>query len=126
MKFISRGPGYGLFLTSTEAVLALRNKSRAQEAGQQAVVRMRLLEANPEAHVEGQDELQGKSNYYIGNDPEKWRTGVATYARVQYRNVYPGIDMVYYGNSASLSTTSWSRPALILAASRLALTVSML
>jgi hypothetical protein len=101
VKFISRGPGYGLFLTSTDAVLALRNKSQAQ-GGQQAVVRMRLLEANPDAHVEGHDELQGKSNYYVGNDPEKWRTGVATYARVQYRNVYPGIDMVYYGNQRQL------------------------
>jgi hypothetical protein len=101
VKFISRGPGYGLFLTSTEAVLVLRKKSRAQDE-QQDVVRMQLLKANAAPHVEGQDELPGKSNYFIGNDPAKWRAGVANYARVQYRSVYPGIDMVYYGNQRQL------------------------
>jgi VCBS repeat-containing protein len=48
--------------------------------------------------VSGQDELPGKVNYFIGNDPKKWRANVPTYAKVAYRDVYPGIDLVYYGN----------------------------
>lgn len=100
VKFLARGPGYGLFLTANEAVLTLKKSSDKTE--QQAVVRMKLLGANAEPHVAGQDELPGKSNYFIGNDPAKWRTGVANYAKVQYRDVYPGVDMVYYGNQRTL------------------------
>jgi hypothetical protein len=63
-----------------------------------SVLRMKLVGANAGAGVTGADELPGKVNYFIGNDPEKWRTDVSTYAQVRYRNVYPGIDLVYYGN----------------------------
>ena len=62
------------------------------------VVRLRLVGANPNAAVAGEDELPGKVNYFIGNDPKKWRTNVPTYAKVKYRDVYPGVDLVYYGN----------------------------
>ena len=62
------------------------------------VVRLRLLGANAYAAVAGADELPGKVNYLLGNDPQKWRTNVPTYAKVKYSNVYPGIDLVYYGN----------------------------
>jgi hypothetical protein len=65
-------------------------------------LRMKLVGANPEARVEGLDELPGKSNYFIGNDPKKWRTGVSNYSKVKYQNVYPGIDLVYYGNQRQL------------------------
>ncbi len=65
------------------------------------VIRLRLAGAKPNAEVSGQDELPGKVNYFIGNDPKKWRTNVPTYAKVKYRNVYPGIDLVYYGNGSA-------------------------
>jgi hypothetical protein len=68
----------------------------------QAVVRMQLLGANPAPQVVGLEELPGRSNYFIGNDPKKWRTNVPTYARVKYANVYPGVDLVYYGNQGQL------------------------
>ena len=58
--------------------------------------------ANPKAKVVGLDELPGKSNYFIGNDPKKWRTNVPSYARVKYEGVYPGVDLVYYGNQRQL------------------------
>jgi hypothetical protein len=73
---------------------------RFAESGDGPVLRMRLVGANAIASVTGADELPGKSNYFIGNDPENWRTNVANYAKVKYRNVYPGVDMVYYGNQA--------------------------
>lgn len=62
------------------------------------VVRLRLVGASRSAEVTGSDELPGKANYFIGNDPKKWRTNVPTYAKVRYQNVYPGVDLEYYGN----------------------------
>jgi hypothetical protein len=61
---------------------------------------MQFLGANPEPHVIGLEELPGKSNYFIGNDPENWRTEVSNYARIEYQEIYPGIDLYFYGNSA--------------------------
>jgi Bacterial Ig-like domain (group 3)/Beta-propeller repeat len=63
---------------------------------------MKLRNANLAAKVTGQDELAGTSNYFIGNDPAKWRTNVPTYAKVKYEGIYPGIDLVYYGNQRQL------------------------
>ncbi len=67
-----------------------------------AVLRMKLVGANPAPQVEGLDELPGKSNYFRGNDPSKWRSNVSQYAKVRYRNVYPGVDVVYYGNQGQV------------------------
>ncbi|MGH9510407.1 MAG: SBBP repeat-containing protein, partial [Terriglobales bacterium] len=78
----------------------LEAESRETTAG--AVVRMKLVGANPTPRLEGLDELPGKSNYFIGNDPNKWRTNVPNYARVRYREVYSGVDLVYYGNQRQL------------------------
>jgi hypothetical protein len=61
-------------------------------------LRMRLVGANGHAAAAGADELPGKVNYFIGNDPKKWRINVPTYAKVKYQGVYPGTDLVYYGN----------------------------
>ena len=69
---------------------------------QSAVVRMKLVGANPSPRVSGLEELPGKSNYFIGNDPSQWRTNVPHYAKVQYNDVYPGVDLVYYGNQRQL------------------------
>jgi hypothetical protein len=63
---------------------------------------MSLAGANPAATVTGLEELPGTRNYLIGNDPAKWRTNVPTYAKVKYQSVYPGIDLVYYGNPQHL------------------------
>lgn len=95
VQFLSRGAGYTLFLTSDGAVLALGGR-------QESVLHMKLEGANPRAKVTGAEALPGKSNYLIGNDPRKWRASVPTFAKVQYRNVYPGVDLVYYGNQGQL------------------------
>ena len=63
---------------------------------------MKLVGANPNPKVSGMEELPGKSNYFIGNDPKKWRTNVPNYAKVEYKDVYPGVDLVYYGNQGQL------------------------
>ena len=119
VKFLSRGRGYSLFLTPTGAVLALRKSegdrgkdnsalARRTERVQAtkfidtAVLRMHLLGANPEPKIAGREELPGKANYFVGNDPAKWRANVPTYARVHYEAIYPGIDLVYYGTQRQL------------------------
>ena len=63
---------------------------------------MRLVGANPSPQVVGLDELPGKSNYFLGNDPKKWHTNVPNYSKVQYKDIYPGIDLIYYGNQRQL------------------------
>jgi uncharacterized repeat protein (TIGR01451 family) len=109
VRFKARGLDYGLFLTANEAVLALRSKmSEAVGEGSPQppealkVLRMKLLGANSKAKVSGLDELPGKLNYFIGNDPRKWRKNIPTYSRVRYRNAYPGIDLIYHGNQQQL------------------------
>jgi hypothetical protein len=120
VEFVSRGKGYTLALTSTEAVMALtrpfsrrgplattdRIGNRAQPAPMAqpplSIVHMKLVGANAASAVGGLDAQPGKINYIIGKDPEKWRTNVPTYAKVRYQNVYPDIDMVYYGNQRQL------------------------
>jgi hypothetical protein len=121
VKFISQGSGYKLFLTATKAVMTL-NSSRESKAKDQksfikdnkldrglqtpsldqTVLQMQLVGANPAPGITGIDLLPGKSNYFIGNDPKEWRTNIAQYAKVRYQNVYPGVDMVYYGNQRQL------------------------
>jgi beta-propeller repeat-containing protein len=115
VKFLSRGRGYTLFLTPTEAVLAL-SEPQAEERSVHlrqtlplthrkaltSVLRMRLVGANPAPHASGLEELPGKSNYFIGNDPKKWRMNVPNYAKVKYEGIYPGVDLVYYGKQRQL------------------------
>jgi hypothetical protein len=63
---------------------------------------MRLVGANEGALAEGANQLSGKTNYFVGNDPSKWRTAVPTYSSVRYAEVYPGVEVVYYGNQRQL------------------------
>jgi uncharacterized repeat protein (TIGR01451 family) len=102
VKFLSRGSGYGLFLTSDEAVLELHRSSKQQPPTVNSVIRMRLDGASSSANVIGTSPLSGKSNYFIGNDPSKWRQNIPQFGRVEYQAIYPGIDLVYYGNQGQL------------------------
>jgi hypothetical protein len=114
VKFYARGNGYGLFLTPDSAVLALTPRPRAgarSNAGlhqtsiketNPEVLRLRLIGGETAAKVTGESRLPGNANYFIGNDPAMWRTNVPTYASVRYENVYPGIDLTYYGNHRRL------------------------
>ncbi len=112
VKFLARGAGYGLFLTGDEAVLSLQQTSRvetrlaASKAGTQkptaSVIRMRLDGTNSTTNIHGTQPLPGKSNYFIGNDPSKWHRGIPQFGGVEYQSVYPGIDLVYYGNQQQL------------------------
>jgi hypothetical protein len=93
VKFMARGSKYGLFLTNQEAVLSLSHTTPVQ---------MSLVKSNPDSEVAGTEILPGKSNYLIGKDPSRWHRDIPQYARVRYSQVYPGIDLIYYGKQGEL------------------------
>ena len=85
-QFTARTPGMELYITSHGTVMVMNGS---------AVIRMNLPGAK---RTTGLQKLPGVSNYFLGNDPQQWRTGVPHYARVESKGIYPGIDVVYYGN----------------------------
>src|SRR6266851_4259707 len=102
-RFLARGAGYSLFLNSEGAVLALQHGYDAAHPGRNVeAVAMKLVGANFDASVRGTGTLPGKTNYFLGNDPTKWLHNVPQFARVQYDNVYSGINLVFYGNQGRL------------------------
>ena len=98
VKFTARGQGYSLFLTPTEAVMTLQQA----QSNRPRALRMKLAGANPDPVVTGLEPTGTVSNYYLGSDPSKFRTGVPHFAKVKYAQVYAGIDAVYYGNQRTL------------------------
>ena len=136
VKFFLRGGRYTMYLTSSEAVFALRRPPAGIEAPRDSfaqsiswlgigssgpslgvaypraeieknraeieAIGMKLLGANPQAEIAGASALPGRVSYFIGNDPSKWIRSVPTYARVEYRGIYPGVDLLYYGNEQQL------------------------
>src|SRR5262249_44507243 len=126
VRYLARGSGYGLFLTATGAVLSLETLAAppvdtqlgpssvsvigspfsVPQSSPQSVtgvaLAMNLVGANPATQATGLDQLPGTTNYFIGNDPSQWHTDLANYGRVQYQDVYPGVNLVYYGNQQQL------------------------
>jgi hypothetical protein len=97
VKFLARSAGYALFLTGNEAVLRFQNKHAGNgDSMDPSVLRMKLENTNAKSKVTGLSELPGKSNYFIGNNPEKWRADMPNYAQVKYESIYPGVDLIYY------------------------------
>ncbi len=123
-QFLARGAGYSLFLTGNEAVFVMSRRDKqapsslepakhreTQEATNSALprtttrtalLRMNLVGTNSILAAEGLEEQAGKANYFIGNDSTKWQVNIPTFSRVQYKNVYSGIDLTYYGNQRQL------------------------
>jgi Beta-propeller repeat/Abnormal spindle-like microcephaly-assoc'd, ASPM-SPD-2-Hydin len=126
VQFVSRGPGYAVYLTSGGMVMALKPTGTVTQQGTEAaastaaataatpsgkssapakvnlqVVRFDLV-GGAAPNVSGQDLQLGKVNYFVGNDPKKWHTNVPTYGKVLYQGVYPGIDLVYYNHAGQL------------------------
>ena len=124
VKFLSRGKGYSLHLSPTGATFTLRKRvktegakpgiletaqrhpprnlrRRARSTGfeiKTSTIKIGFAGANPQPGMIGEDKLVSKTNYQVGDDPAKWQLGVANYAKVRYADIYPGIDLVYYGN----------------------------
>ncbi len=113
VKFLTRGNSYSVLLGTKEAVLHLERRTPTQDqspadrqvtskSNQQARVSMKFIGANSNPRVTGQSEISGKSNYFIGKDPKRWRTGVTNYSKVRYQEIYQGVDLVFYGKDHDL------------------------
>ena len=103
IRFLCSMPGVSLYLTSDGAILSLNS----------ATASLRLAGASRRFEPEALDRLPGLTNYLVGNDRSQWLTGIAQYGRVQYRQAYPGIDVIYYGNGRKLNTISRLLPEQI-------------
>src|SRR5262249_36508143 len=80
----------------------------APSAAPVPTVHMQIVGANPAATVAGVDPLVTKGNYFLGNDPNHWHTNVPTFGRVEYHDVYPGIDLAYYSSQHSVVSSQHS------------------
>ncbi len=129
VKYMARGNGYKLYLTSSQAIFTLHKQGgdsdvrrmmmdrrigparvramlrrRAQQESKAAVaaVHMRMLGENPSVQLLAGAPQPGMVNYLIGNDPSKWHSGVPLFGLVSYRDIYPGIDLAFQGNGKHL------------------------
>ena len=119
VQYVAHGQDYQLFLTHQEAVLTLRSSEpvlvsprdrvaylkavrEAQQSAKVSILRLQLAGASSSAEIEGVNPLPGKTNYFVGDDPKNWHTDVPNYSRVAYRGIYPGVDVVFYGNQRRL------------------------
>jgi len=121
VQFLARGRGYALFLTSTQAVLSLRDSRAGSKPGRKAsrdrldihprakleagatrVLRMNLRGANLQPEPKGLDRLPGIVNRFVGANPKQWHTEIETFSKISYHEVYSGIDLVYYGREGQL------------------------
>jgi len=129
VKYLAQGSGYTVFLSGEDTTLLLHAQSgenslapRAQSLSARntksatspgAALRLSLTGTSPRAQVESLDIQPGESNYLIGNDPSKWRRGVPHFSRVKYQAIYPGVDLVYYGNQGQLESDYILAPGAI-------------
>jgi len=98
VDFLCRAGGMTLWLAGGESVMALQGS----EGESASVVRMRLVGAAARPLAVGEREQASRSNYLLGAEPAQWHTGVANFYAVRYRDVYPGIDLVYHGDRQRL------------------------
>lgn len=127
-QFVARGPAYDLFLTSTDAVFNFGTSAKgnvryrlqadvsvgitagwsfvasrnAREGRSSGAIRLRLIGVKPDLTPKGRGPVATYSNYLVGKNPHNWHTHVPQFAEVWYPSVYPGVDLVYYGNSYQL------------------------
>ena len=110
VQFLSRGAGYAIFLAPGKVVLNLERQKPASapatgqtpEAASADTLRMSLIGANAKANAVGLAPQPGVVSYFIGNDPKNWRSGIPTYGKVNYGQIYPGVDLIFYGNQRQL------------------------
>jgi len=131
VRFLARGSGYSLLFTDTEAVISLphlvaegvaktvlqlpvsqpapsfeartENLISANDRRQASeVVRIKLNGASSSVRATSEDSLPGTVNYFVGNERAKWMSNIPTFGRIRYSDVYPGIDLIYYGNHQQL------------------------
>lgn len=99
VRFVAKGGGDNLFLTGDQAVFAVPTTT---DPAVTDVLRMNLVGARARPEVVGLEKMRGTSNYLVGSDRSKWQTGVANFTKVAYRDMYPGVDLVFHGANGAL------------------------
>ncbi len=118
VKFLSRGFGYSLFLTQSEAILKLHSEKtnnknlnsngknitsdENREGEKLSVLKIKFVGCNPVSKISGKENLVSRSNYIMGKDSKNWRIDIPNYAEIQYKDIYSGIDLIYYGKQQQL------------------------
>jgi hypothetical protein len=103
VQFTAESDGLSLFLTPAKAVINLNAPANADtKAARSAALSINVVGANTDAPLTGIEQLPGRSNYLVGNDPARWQRDVPSFAKIEQKNVYRGIDLVYYGNGRQL------------------------
>ncbi len=96
-KFLAHGRGFSALFKKNEADFFLTGHDAVS-----GLLRVTLINASDDAAMSGEERLPGTVNYFIGDDPGKWHTGLPTFERLRYSKVYPGTDLIYYGNKGHL------------------------
>ncbi len=96
-RFVARGAGYVVGVTGREATVGLK-----ASGSKGAAVTMRLVGSQQASAATARKPLPGVTNHLLGNKPGQWQLGVRGHAEVEYRDVYPGVAIVYYGNEGQL------------------------
>ncbi|MBP9664100.1 MAG: SBBP repeat-containing protein, partial [Pyrinomonadaceae bacterium] len=104
VHYLARGRGYSMMLADGRALVALQNDDRS------AVLEMSIAGAHAGSAITAENELEGKVNYLTGSDPADWKTDIATFEKVRYREIYRGIDLIFYGNQQELEFDFIVRP----------------
>jgi uncharacterized repeat protein (TIGR01451 family) len=122
VKFLSRGPGYSMFLAHNEMVLSVQLQTNqavhSKPTGSwlqnrrdsrtplpikpRAELHISLKGAQDHPAIEGVGPSQSSVSYFMGNDQSQWHPSVPTFAKIIYHDAYPGVDLVYYGNQRQL------------------------
>ena len=101
---MAHGAGYAIALEGTRALIRL-----PRSAGGGRALAFEFAGARKSAAVPGR-ELPGTVNYIRGNDPRQWQVGLATFGKVTYNDIYPGVDAVFYGDQKQLEFDLQLRP----------------
>ena len=123
VQFSAHGQGFALFLTKDSMVFDFVRKIEDEaDIGQKKAspdhhdphkrekpvkfqheaLYIEFLDINKNIEVVGEDMLSGKSNYFIGNNPDKWHTDINHFTKIRYKNIYPGIDLLYYSKDGQI------------------------
>ena len=96
--FLARSGGYAVLVGAGESAIAITDAT----SGSTRTLRFSFDRSNAAAQIEAIEPLPGITNYYIGQDPGKWRLGVRNFAKLRTKDVYPGVDVIYYGDNRRL------------------------
>ncbi len=102
VRYFARARNYEFFLTKNGAIVHLRERKGIKGRAGSEFIEMKIVGASERAQPLAENMLEGSTNYIIGNDPRNWKTKVPNYGRVRYKEVYEGVDTVFYGDQENI------------------------